>query len=139
MVYRRRTKISKAVSLSCEPVILGPRPSNKKEPNRIGDPLFQILHLLLVSIAGHANHHLEGVDLLKGERGTNLYTLSLEEMMQSSPVCLLSKTSKTKYWLWHRRLSYLNFGAINDLAKQGLVRGLPKLKYQKDHLCSAVL
>ncbi|GKD19241.1 hypothetical protein Tco_1208399, partial [Tanacetum coccineum] len=26
-------------------------------------------------------------------------------------------------------------GVINDLAKQGLVKGLPKLKYQKDHLC----
>nr|GEV28428.1 retrovirus-related Pol polyprotein from transposon TNT 1-94 [Tanacetum cinerariifolium] len=35
------------------------------------------------------------------------------------------------------RLSHLNFGYINELAKQVLVRGLPKLKYQKDHLCSA--
>ncbi|GJU79290.1 retrovirus-related pol polyprotein from transposon TNT 1-94 [Tanacetum coccineum] len=43
---------------------------------------------------------------------------------------------KTKFWLWHRRLSHLNFDYINFLAKQGLVRGLPKLKYQKDHLCS---
>ncbi|GKE01788.1 retrovirus-related pol polyprotein from transposon TNT 1-94 [Tanacetum coccineum] len=58
-------------------------------------------------------------------------------MMKSSPVCLLSKASKTKSWLWHRRLSYLNFGTINQLAKQGLVRGLPKLKFEKDHLCSA--
>ncbi|GJX80360.1 retrovirus-related pol polyprotein from transposon TNT 1-94 [Tanacetum coccineum] len=80
---------------------------------------------------------LEGVDLLKGSRGTNLYTMSLEELMQSSPICLLSKASKTKSWLWHGRLSHLNFGTINDLTKQGLVRGLPKLKYQKDHLCSA--
>ncbi|GJT04649.1 retrovirus-related pol polyprotein from transposon TNT 1-94 [Tanacetum coccineum] len=80
---------------------------------------------------------LEGVDLLKGSRGTNLYTLSLEDMMQSSPIYLLSKASKTKSWLWHRRWSHLNFGAINDLARQGLVRGLPKLKYQKDYLCSA--
>ncbi|GJW78740.1 hypothetical protein Tco_0140422 [Tanacetum coccineum] len=32
-------------------------------------------------------------------------------------------------------LSHLNFDTINELAKQGLVRGLPKLKYQKDHLC----
>ncbi|GKC53753.1 retrovirus-related pol polyprotein from transposon TNT 1-94 [Tanacetum coccineum] len=47
------------------------------------------------------------------------------------------EASKTKSWLWHRRLSHSNFSAINDLAKQGLVRGLPKLKYQKDHLCSA--
>ncbi|GKA42674.1 retrovirus-related pol polyprotein from transposon TNT 1-94 [Tanacetum coccineum] len=58
-------------------------------------------------------------------------------MMASSPICLLSKVSKTKSWLWHRRLSHRNFGAINHLARQGLVRGLPKLKFEKDHLCSA--
>nr|GFA24790.1 hypothetical protein [Tanacetum cinerariifolium] len=34
-------------------------------------------------------------------------------------------------------LSDLNFGAINHLARRGLVRGLPKLKFEKDHLCSA--
>ncbi|GJV83770.1 retrovirus-related pol polyprotein from transposon TNT 1-94 [Tanacetum coccineum] len=58
-------------------------------------------------------------------------------MMQSSPICLLSKASKNKSWLRHRRLSHLNFSYINELAKQGLVRGLPKLKYLKDHLCTA--
>ncbi|GJU92350.1 retrovirus-related pol polyprotein from transposon TNT 1-94, partial [Tanacetum coccineum] len=49
------------------------------------------------------------------------------------------EASKTKSWLWHRRLSHLNFGTINQLAKQGLIRGLPKLKFKKDHLCSACL
>ncbi|GJW10551.1 retrovirus-related pol polyprotein from transposon TNT 1-94 [Tanacetum coccineum] len=78
--------------------------------------------------------NLEGVDLLTGSRGNNLYTLSLGDMMASSPICLLSKASKTKSWLWHRRLSHLNFGAINHLARHGLVRGLPKLKFEKDHL-----
>ncbi|GJS06772.1 retrovirus-related pol polyprotein from transposon TNT 1-94 [Tanacetum coccineum] len=53
----------------------------------------------------------------------NLYTLLLGNMMASSPICLLSKASKTKSWLWHRRLSHLNFGAINHLARHGLVRG----------------
>ncbi|GJU02497.1 retrovirus-related pol polyprotein from transposon TNT 1-94 [Tanacetum coccineum] len=37
----------------------------------------------------------------------------------------------------HTSLSHLNFGAINHLARHGLVRGLPKLKFEKDHLCSA--
>ncbi|GJW55944.1 retrovirus-related pol polyprotein from transposon TNT 1-94 [Tanacetum coccineum] len=49
----------------------------------------------------------------------------------------ISRASKTKSWLWHRRLSHLNFGSINHLARHGLVRGLPKLKFKKDHLCSA--
>ncbi|GKD14547.1 retrovirus-related pol polyprotein from transposon TNT 1-94 [Tanacetum coccineum] len=72
-------------------------------------------------------------------RALKLYTLSLEDMMISSPIYLLSKASKTKSWLWHRHLSHLNFGTIIQLAKQGLVRkvrGLPKLKFEKDHLCS---
>ncbi|GJW67084.1 retrovirus-related pol polyprotein from transposon TNT 1-94 [Tanacetum coccineum] len=60
--------------------------------------------------------NLEGVDLLTGSRGKNLYTLSLGDMMASSPICLLSKALK---------------------AKHGLVRGLPKLKFEKDHLFSA--
>ncbi|GKD29472.1 retrovirus-related pol polyprotein from transposon TNT 1-94 [Tanacetum coccineum] len=46
--------------------------------------------------------NLEGVDLLLGSRETNLYTLS-----------------------------------IGDMIVHGLVRGLPKLKFEKDHLCSA--
>ncbi|GJV96942.1 retrovirus-related pol polyprotein from transposon TNT 1-94 [Tanacetum coccineum] len=55
--------------------------------------------------------NLEGVDLLTGSRGNNLYTLSLGDMMASSPICLLSKALKTK--------------------------SLPKLNFEKDHLCSA--
>nr|GEY74686.1 retrovirus-related Pol polyprotein from transposon TNT 1-94 [Tanacetum cinerariifolium] len=81
--------------------------------------------------------NLDGVDLLTGSRGNNLYTLSLRVMMSSSPIYLLSKASKTKSWLWHHCLSHLNFGAINHLARQGLVRGFPNLKFEKDHLFSA--
>nr|GEZ95791.1 integrase, catalytic region, zinc finger, CCHC-type, peptidase aspartic, catalytic [Tanacetum cinerariifolium] len=75
--------------------------------------------------------NLNGVDLLTGSRGNNLYTLPLQDMLASSPICLLFKASKTNSWLWHRRLSHLNFGAINHLARQGLVRGLLKLKFEK--------
>ncbi|GKB56530.1 integrase, catalytic region, zinc finger, CCHC-type containing protein [Tanacetum coccineum] len=81
--------------------------------------------------------NLEGVDLLFGSRGNNLYTLSLGDMMASYPIYFWSKASKTKSWLWHRCLSHLNFGAINHLARHDLVQGLPKLKFEKDHLCSA--
>ncbi|GJZ88913.1 retrovirus-related pol polyprotein from transposon TNT 1-94, partial [Tanacetum coccineum] len=80
---------------------------------------------------------MDGVDLIKGSRGSNLYTISVEDMMRSSPICLLSKASKNKSWLWHRRLNHLNFNTINELARKNLVRGLPRLKYEKDHLCSA--
>nr|GFA43297.1 hypothetical protein [Tanacetum cinerariifolium] len=52
--------------------------------------------------------NLEGIDLLTGSRGNNLYTLSLQDMMASSPI-----------------------------SRQGLVRGLSKPKFEKDHLYSA--
>nr|GEU58726.1 integrase, catalytic region, zinc finger, CCHC-type, peptidase aspartic, catalytic [Tanacetum cinerariifolium] len=73
----------------------------------------------------------DGVELIKGSSGSNLYTISVEDMMKSSPICLLSKASKNKLWLWHRRLNHLNFGTINDLARKDLVRGLPRLKFEK--------
>ncbi|GJS84891.1 retrovirus-related pol polyprotein from transposon TNT 1-94 [Tanacetum coccineum] len=71
------------------------------------------------------------------EGESNLYTISISDMAASSPVCLMSKATSTKSWLWHRRLSHLNFGTINDLTRLDLVDGLPKFKYGKDHLCSA--
>ncbi|GJU55245.1 retrovirus-related pol polyprotein from transposon TNT 1-94 [Tanacetum coccineum] len=55
-------------------------------------------------------------------------------MAASSPVCLMSKATSTKSWLWHKRLSHLNFGTINHLTKQDLVDGLTKFKYDKDHM-----
>nr|GEY76789.1 retrovirus-related Pol polyprotein from transposon TNT 1-94 [Tanacetum cinerariifolium] len=79
--------------------------------------------------------NLEGVDLLKGDRSTNLYTINLQEMASASPICLMSRASSTKSWLWHQRLSHLNFDTINDLARNDLVAGLPKFKYHKEHLC----
>nr|GEX75909.1 retrovirus-related Pol polyprotein from transposon TNT 1-94 [Tanacetum cinerariifolium] len=81
--------------------------------------------------------HLEGDDLLTSSRDSNLYTISIFEMVASSPVCLMSRATLIKSWLWHRRLSYLNFGTINQLTLKDLVDGLSKFKYNKDHLCSA--
>ncbi|GJZ31982.1 retrovirus-related pol polyprotein from transposon TNT 1-94 [Tanacetum coccineum] len=52
--------------------------------------------------------NLEGVDLLLGSQGTNLYSMSIRDMMESSLI-----------------------------SRHGLVRGLPRLKFEKDHLCSA--
>ncbi|GJY37334.1 retrovirus-related pol polyprotein from transposon TNT 1-94 [Tanacetum coccineum] len=57
-------------------------------------------------------------------------------MADSSPVCLMSRATSAKSWLWHRRLSHLNFGTINQLTSKDLVDGLSKFKYNKDHLCS---
>ncbi|GJV86478.1 retrovirus-related pol polyprotein from transposon TNT 1-94 [Tanacetum coccineum] len=64
-------------------------------------------------IISRVYYNLEGVDLHSGSRDTNLYTISLDDMLKMSSIYLLSKASKTKRWLWHRRLSHLNFESIN--------------------------
>ncbi|GKE43350.1 retrovirus-related pol polyprotein from transposon TNT 1-94, partial [Tanacetum coccineum] len=79
--------------------------------------------------------NLEGVDLLKEKRTPNLYTINLHKMASASPIFLMASATSTKSWLWHQRLSHLNFDTINDLAKNDLVTGLPKFKYHKEHLC----
>nr|GFB30443.1 hypothetical protein [Tanacetum cinerariifolium] len=58
----------------------------------------------------------DGVDLLTGDRSSNLYTISLNEVASNSLNCLLAKASSSQSWLWHQRL--------------------PKMKFEKDHLCS---
>nr|GFA61036.1 retrovirus-related Pol polyprotein from transposon TNT 1-94 [Tanacetum cinerariifolium] len=78
----------------------------------------------------------DGVDLLIGDRSSNLYTIALNEVASNSSTCLLAKASSSQSWLWHQRLSHLNFATINNLVKNNLVQGLPKMKFKKDHLCS---
>nr|GFA82422.1 retrovirus-related Pol polyprotein from transposon TNT 1-94 [Tanacetum cinerariifolium] len=49
----------------------------------------------------------------------------------------MAKATSSQAWLWHRRLSHLNFDTINLLSKNDILVGLPKLKFVKDHLYSS--
>ena len=51
--------------------------------------------------------------------------------------CLFSKACAKETWLWHKKLSHLNFKAMNLLGNKNLVRGLPKAEFTKDDLCDA--
>nr|GEY51629.1 integrase, catalytic region, zinc finger, CCHC-type, peptidase aspartic, catalytic [Tanacetum cinerariifolium] len=73
----------------------------------------------------------DGVDFLTGDRSSNLYTIALNEVASNFSTCLLAKASSSKSWLWHQRLSYLSFTTINNLVKNNLVQGLPKMKFEK--------
>nr|GEY97196.1 hypothetical protein [Tanacetum cinerariifolium] len=79
----------------------------------------------------------KGNDLLTGNCGFDLYTISFQESTSSTPLYLMAKASPTQAWLWHQRLSHLNFDYINMLSKKDVVIALPKLKYVKDQLCSS--
>nr|GEW46233.1 retrovirus-related Pol polyprotein from transposon TNT 1-94 [Tanacetum cinerariifolium] len=96
----------------------------------LGHNLFSVGHIcdsdLEVAFRRNACfvRNLDGVDLLKGDRSTNLYTINLHDMASASPICLMARASSTKSWLWHQRLSHLNFDTINDLARNDLVSDL---------------
>ncbi|GJZ61860.1 retrovirus-related pol polyprotein from transposon TNT 1-94, partial [Tanacetum coccineum] len=79
----------------------------------------------------------QGNDLLTGNRGSDLYTICLQETTSSTLICFMAKASPTQAWLWHRRLSHLNFDYITLLLNKDIVTGLPKLTYVKDQLCSS--
>nr|GEU35190.1 hypothetical protein [Tanacetum cinerariifolium] len=79
----------------------------------------------------------KGNNLLSGNRGSDLYTISLQDTTSPTPISFMAKASPTQAWLWHRRLSHLNFDTINVLSNKDIFIGLPKLKYAKDQLCSS--
>nr|GEU50382.1 hypothetical protein [Tanacetum cinerariifolium] len=65
-----------------------------------------------------------------------IYSSTIVDLV-STLLYLTDKVTPTQAWLWHRRLSHLNFDYINQLLKKDIVIGLPKLKYVKDQLCSS--
>ncbi|GJX30338.1 retrovirus-related pol polyprotein from transposon TNT 1-94 [Tanacetum coccineum] len=63
---------------------------------------------------------LKGNDLLTGSHGTNLYSITLQDTSTPNPICLMAKATSSQAWLWHRRLSHLNFDSINLLSKNDI-------------------
>nr|GEU54437.1 hypothetical protein [Tanacetum cinerariifolium] len=80
---------------------------------------------------------LKGNDLFTGSCETDLYSITLQDITSTNPICLMAKATSSQAWLWHHRLSHLNFNTINLLSKNDIVVGLLKLKFIKDHLCSS--
>ncbi|KAJ9553136.1 hypothetical protein OSB04_017181 [Centaurea solstitialis] len=78
-----------------------------------------------------------GKELLVGTRRRNLYKIDLRDVKAKNTLCLLSKASNQQSFLWHMRLSHLNFKGLNKLVIGNLAIGIPDLRFQQDHLCSA--
>nr|GEW06538.1 hypothetical protein [Tanacetum cinerariifolium] len=130
-------------------------PNNAWGSNAIDIPLSSSLvmtcyldYSLIARIMGYGDYQLGNVTISRlyyvEGLGHNLFSVGqfcdadLEVIFQKMTCFIRNlEASKTKIWLCHRRLSHLNFGTLNKLAKYGLARGIPRLKFQKDHLCSA--
>ncbi|GJV07104.1 retrovirus-related pol polyprotein from transposon TNT 1-94 [Tanacetum coccineum] len=117
-IYSRKPKASRSVRSSSKAKIVESKSTNTKEPKQswgstISDvPSSSLIDCTVIFDNDHTAKIMGYGDYQMGN------------------------ASKTKSWLRHRRLSHLNFDYITSLAKQGLVLGLSKLKYQKDHLHS---
>jgi hypothetical protein len=76
-----------------------------------------------------------GVLLAKVTRdNSRLYYLDL---VVGRPVCLAAHASEA-VWQWHARYGHLNFGSLQKLATQRIVRGLPELT-QVEKVCDSCL
>ena len=71
--------------------------------------------------------------MLVGKRVNNVYLLDIST--PCSIGCLLSKQDES--WLWHRRIAHIHMNHLNKLISKDLVIGLPKLKFERDHICEA--
>ncbi|GJR70441.1 retrovirus-related pol polyprotein from transposon TNT 1-94 [Tanacetum coccineum] len=74
--------------------------------------------------------------VLISPRRNDVYVLDMSSLTPNG-ACFFAKALESVNWLWHKRLSHLNFKSINKLAKQNKVLGLPSLVYSKDKPCSA--
>ncbi|KAL4562224.1 hypothetical protein LXL04_034422 [Taraxacum kok-saghyz] len=77
------------------------------------------------------------VPVLTANRQNDIYVLEIFSPDQSLRRCFFSRAQSHMNWLWHKRLSHLNFKALSKIANDQLVRGIPKMKFEKDKLCAA--
>ncbi|GJR04618.1 retrovirus-related pol polyprotein from transposon TNT 1-94 [Tanacetum coccineum] len=124
-VYSRKLKSVKNIGSSKKAKIVESKNANYLEPNHTWG-------------SNATDIPLSSSSVMTGYPDCSLVSgLRMFETHDKESLLAHELSSKTKSWLWHRRLSHLNFGTINKLAKDGLARGIPRLKFQKDHLCSA--
>ena len=74
---------------------------------------------------------------LQGVRKGNLFITDLQSGSKDEVNCFYAKASSDESWLWHKKLSHLNFKTMNSLVKRELVRGLPQMEFTQEGLCEA--
>ena len=74
---------------------------------------------------------------MAGTRKSNIYIADWDSVQVST--CLVARSGAESSWLWHKRISHLNFKTINKLAREGMVEGLPNEVFKKETICEASL
>jgi hypothetical protein len=89
------------------------------------DDSFEVHFKMGASRVLDSRHDLVCTIILEGQ----IFRVDFSQCVGSSR-CLVAGVS-TELWKWHRRLCHLSFDLLSRLNELGLVRGLPKLTYQK--------
>ena len=82
-------------------------------------------------------HKKNGFPALQEVRKGKLFVVDLMSGCKDKVNCFYDKASLDEIWLWHKRLSHLNFKYMNSLVKRELVRGLPQMEFTREGLCEA--
>ncbi|GJU49361.1 retrovirus-related pol polyprotein from transposon TNT 1-94 [Tanacetum coccineum] len=106
--------------------------------NHSTDDCYRILHCMICKKEDHktSDYEMYIASLKRTPRRNDVYVLDMLSLTLNG-ACFFAKASESVNWLWHKRLSHLNFKNINKLAKQNKVLGLPSLVYLKDKPCIA--
>ena len=70
-----------------------------------------------------------------GFRKSNIYVINLSVVIDHKK-CLIANAQES-WCLWHRRLGHANMDLLTKIPRKELVRGLPKISYDKDQPCKA--
>ncbi|KAL8097340.1 hypothetical protein AgCh_030470 [Apium graveolens] len=74
---------------------------------------------------------------LKGVRKGSLFVADLDSTNKDGICCFYTKALEEQSKLWQKKLSHLNFKAINTLVKKELVRDMPNLEFAQVEVCEA--
>ncbi|KAJ9544736.1 hypothetical protein OSB04_024443 [Centaurea solstitialis] len=77
------------------------------------------------------------IGVMRAKRRGDLYLICFDTFQSKEEICLVSSIKNEEAWLWHTRFCHLNFHTLKKLVKLNLVKGLPNIKFEKDHICSA--
>ncbi|GJY26314.1 retrovirus-related pol polyprotein from transposon TNT 1-94 [Tanacetum coccineum] len=109
-----------------------PKVRNESVTKTVSFAIDNIVQIIIFIIDSGCTKHMTGnLSLLCNFVEKYLETTS------STLICLMAKASPTQAWLWHQRLSHLNFDYINLLLKKDVMIGLPKLKYVQGSIYSS--
>ncbi|GJU58297.1 retrovirus-related pol polyprotein from transposon TNT 1-94 [Tanacetum coccineum] len=101
--------------------------------NQLYDANFKVLFTKTLGTIFNQNDKV----ILIAPRRRDVYVIDMSSYNKGSNARFFAKASPSINWLWHKRLSHLNFKNINNLTKHNLVSGLPSLTFSKDKNYSA--